>query len=68
MERFRRIRPQWPAITDEEFSTFDRHHRASDYPETWETWTGMGRAAGFARAEGIFASPNGLARVYRFGA
>jgi SAM-dependent methyltransferase len=68
MERFRRIRPQWPAITDEEFSTFDRHHRASDYPETWETWTGMGRAAGFARAEEIFTSPNGLARVYRFGA
>jgi Methyltransferase domain len=66
MERFRQVRPQWPAITDEEFSAFDTHHRAADYPETAAMWIGMGRAAGFSRAEELFVAPNGLARVYRF--
>ena len=66
MERFRRIRPRWPELTDEEFASFDRHHRASDYPETRAMWKGMARAAGFARTEEIFVAPNELARVYRF--
>jgi hypothetical protein len=67
MERFRRVRPHWPAISDEEFQSFDSHHRASDYSETATVWTGMGRQAGFARAEQIFMGPHQLARVYRFG-
>jgi hypothetical protein len=50
MERFRQMRPQWPAISDisdEEFTAFDSHHRASDYAETAATWKGMAREAGF---------------------
>ncbi|GLS18084.1 hypothetical protein GCM10007874_11000 [Labrys miyagiensis] len=66
MERFRQIRPQWPAINDEEFASFDSHHRASDYPETSATWSGMGLDAGFDRADELMTAPNKLARVYRF--
>lgn len=67
MERFRQVRPHWPAITDEEFTSFDSHHRASDYSETTAAWMDVGRAAGFARAEQIFMGPHQLARVFRFG-
>ncbi|GLS23377.1 hypothetical protein GCM10007874_63970 [Labrys miyagiensis] len=66
MERFRQIRPQWPAINDEEFASFDSHHLASDYPETSATWHGMGLDAGFDRADELMTAPNQLARVYRF--
>jgi SAM-dependent methyltransferase len=64
MERFRRMRPQWPTISDEEFAAFDSHHRASDYAETAGTWKGMAREAGFEQVEELFTAPNQLARVY----
>jgi SAM-dependent methyltransferase len=67
MERFRQMRPHWPAITDEEFAAFDSHHRASDYAETASTWKAMARDAGFNQTDELFIVPNGLARVYRFG-
>ena len=66
IERFRQMRPQWPAISDEEFTAFDSHHRASDYAETALTWKGMAREAGFKQAEEAFTAPNQLARVYLF--
>lgn len=66
MTRFRRLRPEWPAVTDEEFAAFDSHHRASDYAETSAAWLAMGRDAGFARAEELLIVPNRLARVYRY--
>jgi SAM-dependent methyltransferase len=66
MERFRQMRPQWPAISDEEFAAFDSHHRASDYAETSAAWKGMAREAGFDQADQIFTVPNQLARVYLF--
>jgi hypothetical protein len=66
MERFRQMRPHWPAISDEEFGSFDSHHVASDYAETAETWKGMAREAGFAQTDELLTVPNGLARVYRF--
>lgn len=66
MERFRQMRPHWPAVTDEEFASFDSHHRASDYAETASTWKAMARDAGFDQADELFVVPNGLARVYRF--
>jgi hypothetical protein len=65
-ERFRRLRPQWPMVTDEEFAAFDRHQSASDYAETWATWLAMGRGAGFERADELFMVPNQLARVSRY--
>ena len=66
MERFRQLRPAWPAISDEEFASFDSHHRASDYAETADTWKGMARDAGFTEADELLTVPNKLARVYRF--
>ncbi len=66
MERFRQMRPQWPAISDEEFADFDSHHRASDYAETALAWKGMACEAGFEQAEELFTAPNHLARVYLF--
>jgi SAM-dependent methyltransferase len=66
MERFRQMRPQWPALSDKEFAAFESHQRASDYAETSGTWRGMAREAGFDQAEEIFTVPNQLARVYLF--
>jgi SAM-dependent methyltransferase len=66
LKRFCQIRPEWSAISDEEFAAFDSHHRASDYAETSATWKGMAREAGFDQAEEIFTVPNQLARVYLF--
>src|SRR5271166_528447 len=67
MERFRRLRPEWSAITDDEFAAFDTHHRSSDYAETATAWMAMGREAGFQRVEELLLVPNKLARVYRYG-
>lgn len=66
MERFRQLRPLWPDVTDDEFTAFDDHHRASDYAETAAAWIGMAQTAGFERTDELMTVPNGLARVYRF--
>jgi SAM-dependent methyltransferase len=66
MERFLRLRPEWPAVTDEEFAAFDSHQRASDYAETSATWKAMGHEAGFERVDELLTVPNQLARVYRY--
>jgi cyclopropane fatty-acyl-phospholipid synthase-like methyltransferase len=66
MERFRRMRPEWAMLTDDEFTAFESHQRASDYAETATTWMEMGRAAGFSRVDELWISPNKLARVYRY--
>jgi cyclopropane fatty-acyl-phospholipid synthase-like methyltransferase len=67
MDRFLRLRPEWSALSDEEITAFDSHHRAADYAETAATWLAMGRDAGFGRAEELFVVPNQLALVYRYG-
>jgi len=66
MERFRRTRPRWPMVTDDEFAAFDSHHRASDYPETATTWRAMGQEAGFSTVDELLMAPSDLARVYRY--
>jgi SAM-dependent methyltransferase len=66
LERFRRLRPEWPKVTDEEFAAFENHCRASDYPETSTTWIAMGRDAGFGRVDELLTVPNQLARVYLY--
>jgi SAM-dependent methyltransferase len=66
MERFRRLRPEWSTLTDEEFAAFEDHIRASDYPETSATWKSIGHEAGFERADELLMVPNQLARVYRY--
>jgi SAM-dependent methyltransferase len=66
MERFRRLRPEWSKVTDEEFAAFVNHCRTSDYAETSATWIAMGRDAGFESAEELLTVPNQLARVYLY--
>jgi hypothetical protein len=66
MDRFRLMRPKWSAISDEEFSAFESHSRASDYPETAATWLDIAREAGFREASELLIVPNQLARAYRF--
>lgn len=66
LERFHQMRPDWAAISDEEFAAFESHCRASDYAETAATWIGMARDAGFRTADELMTVPNQLARVYRF--
>ena len=58
MERFRQMRPHWPAVSDEEFASFDSHHLASDYRDA-ETWKSMAREAGFAQTDELLTSPMG---------
>jgi SAM-dependent methyltransferase len=53
-------------LTDEEFAAMDSHQRASDYPETAATWTGMARDAGFERADMLFAATDQVTGVYLF--
>ena len=59
-------RPLWSGIDAAEWTTMVEHCRASDYPETEETWLALGREAGFAAAREVYAAPTNLARVYRF--
>ena len=66
MERFRQQRAKWPMLSDEEFASFDSHHRASDYAESSATWKALGREAGFERVDELLVVPNRLARVYRY--
>lgn len=66
LERFHRLRPEWPGVTDEEFAAFESHSRASDYAETSAVWKALGREAGFTRVDELLTVPNGLARVYRY--
>jgi SAM-dependent methyltransferase len=66
LERFHRVRPDWAAISDEEFAAFESHCRASDYSETAQTWIDMASDAGFTTADELMTVPNKLARVYRF--
>jgi len=66
LERFHSLRPEWDAVTDEEFTAIESHCRASDYAETASAWEEIGRDAGFARVEELLTVPNRLARVYRY--
>jgi SAM-dependent methyltransferase len=68
LDRFHRLRPEWSAVTDDEFAEFESHCRASDYAEASMTWKAIGRDAGFARVEELLTVPNWLARVYLYSA
>ena len=66
LARFSLLRDKWSAVSDEEFASMERHMLLADFPETAETWLGMGRDAGFRRAEEIFMMPNRMGRVFRY--
>jgi len=66
LARFSLLRDKWSAVSDEEFASMERHMLLADFPETADTWLGMGRDAGFRRAEEIFMMPNRMGRVFRY--
>ncbi|CDX21857.1 putative Methyltransferase domain family [Mesorhizobium sp. ORS 3324] len=66
LARFSKLRDEWSAISDEEFASMERHMLLADFPETVDTWLGMGRDAGFSHAEEIFMMPNRMGRVFRY--
>jgi SAM-dependent methyltransferase len=66
MDRFSSLRSAWSSVSDDEFTAFDVHNRASDYPETAAEWARLGRSAGFARADELYTMANRMGRVYRY--
>ncbi|MER9144249.1 class I SAM-dependent methyltransferase [Mesorhizobium sp. M0871] len=66
LARFSLLRDKWSTVSDEEFAAMERHMLLADFPETADTWLGMGRDAGFRRAEEIFMMPNRMGRVFRY--
>lgn len=55
---------RWSSLTEEEWSAMLAHVRASDHPETADTWQGLGIEAGFQKAAQIYVGPTQLARGY----
>jgi hypothetical protein len=66
IDRFSLLRPDWAALSDEEFAAMEEHSRLADFPETPEDWLAMGRDAGFAQAEEAFMMPNRMGRVFKY--
>jgi len=66
LERFRRVRPAWTCLSDDEWAQIDHHVTTCDYPETSATWRALGREAGFSGARELFGDPTGLCRIYRY--
>jgi SAM-dependent methyltransferase len=67
LERWDAQRPDWTAFSDAEWESINHHVHACDHPETDAAWLALGRAAGFAAARCLYASPNELFRLYDFG-
>jgi SAM-dependent methyltransferase len=66
LDRFSTLRPQWAALSDEEFAEMESHMLAADFPETAEGWKTMGLQAGFGHAAEVFTMPNRMGRVFKF--
>jgi SAM-dependent methyltransferase len=66
LARFSLLRDEWSAVSDEEFAAMERHMLLADFPETADTWLGMGMDAGFRHAEETFLMPNRMGRMFRY--
>jgi SAM-dependent methyltransferase len=66
LARFSTFRPQWAALSSEEFADMESHMRAADFPEAADDWKTMGIRAGFRQASEIYAMPNRMGRVFKF--
>jgi len=67
MDRWDRQRPDWRMMSDEEWNAVTSHVHESDYPETFEVWSELGRSAGFGRVRELYQSPTRLFGVLEFG-
>jgi cyclopropane fatty-acyl-phospholipid synthase-like methyltransferase len=66
LARFSTLRPQWAALSDEEFAEMESHMLAADFPETAQGWKTMGLHAGFGHAAEVFTMPSRMGRVFKF--
>jgi SAM-dependent methyltransferase len=67
LKRFREtVFVQWTMLTDAERDAIWTHIETYDLPESASGWTALGKAAGFAGAERVFADPSGLLGVFRY--
>ena len=69
LERFGRVnKPLWNVLTPAEWDQIWHHITTCDFPETSTIWCELGRAAGFAQAERVFADPTRFLQMFRFSA
>lgn len=59
-------RAEFTALTGAELDALMAHVRSADYPETVATWQRLGRQAGFAQVETVFAGDRNLLRMFSF--
>ncbi len=57
---------RWTPLTGDEFVALMDHVRSSDYPESMSSWKVLGRQAGFAKCEMLFAGSHDLFRLFCF--
>lgn len=66
LDRFSTLRPQWAALSNDEFAEMESHMLAADLPETAEAWKSMGLQAGFGHVAEVFTMPNRMGRLFKF--
>ena len=67
LARFERVsKPLWSVLTPAEWDQIWAHVAACDFPETAPVWCGLGRGAGFGRAEQVFSDATGFYRLFRY--
>jgi ubiquinone/menaquinone biosynthesis C-methylase UbiE len=66
LDRFLTCRPDFGALTDEEFAELYSHMCAADFPETAEDWRAIGLEAGFGQSAEIFIMQNRMGRMFKY--
>lgn len=66
LRRFLTFRRAWGALSDEQFSAFEVHMEAADFPETAQGWAQLGHRSGFARVDELYAMANLMGRVFQY--
>jgi SAM-dependent methyltransferase len=67
LDRFMRTnKPLWSVLTPGEWDQIWNHVSTSDFPETTDVWSALGREAGFREARQVFVDPTDFFRLFRF--
>jgi len=67
LDRYEAVaREKWAAFDSAEIVEIMQHVRSADYPESSASWNVLGRNAGFAKTDLLFANSPDLFRIYRF--
>lgn len=66
LERWDRHKPDWTALTPEEWWLMRVHVHDHDFPETVSRWRELGVEAGFGEVRELFVSPTDMFRLFAF--